>query len=60
MNEGGSIEMKVLNDQVKNNTLVFFENYVDIISEILQKNHTIWNHDKKKLAVCIILFARSS
>jgi len=52
--------MKNLANPTKKNVLVFFESYVDIISEVLQKNHTIWNHDKKKLAVCVVLFARSS
>lgn len=60
LKEDGSTEMQFLNPVMKENSLMFFESYVDLISETLQKCYTPWNFDKKKLAVCIILFARSS
>ena len=60
LKDNGITEMKFLNPTVKESTLLFFENYVELICETLQKNYSIWNYDKKKLAVCVILFARSS
>jgi hypothetical protein len=60
LKDNGITEMKFLNPKVKESTLLFFEDYVELICETLQKNYSIWNYDKKKLAVCIILFARSS
>jgi len=60
MKDNGSTELKFLNPIMKENTLIFFEKYVDLICEIIQKSYSVWNYDKKKLAISIILFARSS
>jgi len=60
LKDNGATELKFLNPIMKENTLFFFENYVDLICEIIQKSYSVWNYDKKKLAIGIILFARSS
>lgn len=60
LKDNGATELKFLNPIMKENTLIFFENYVELICEIIQKSYSVWNYDKKKLAISIILFARSS
>jgi len=41
MKDNGCTEMKFLNNSIKENVLIFFENYVDLISETLQKSYSI-------------------
>lgn len=60
LKENGVTDIKNLGSAMRENVYLFFENYVQLICETLQKNYSIWNYDKKKLAICIILFARSS
>lgn len=36
-----------------------FENFVELVSDTLQKHYNVWLFDKNKLAVGVILFARS-
>jgi hypothetical protein len=60
LKDSGVTDMKYLGLSIKENVLVFFENYVDIIAETLQKSYAGVHYDKKKLAICVILFARSS
>lgn len=60
LKDSGVTDMKYLGLNVKENVLVFFENYIDLISETLQKSYAGVHYDKKKLAICVILFARSS
>ena len=60
LKDSGVTDMKYLGLSIKENVLVFFENYVDVIAETLQKSYAGVHYDKKKLAICVILFARSS
>lgn len=59
MKEHGSTELKHLKDSLLEKSLQFFENFTEFVTEVLQKHYNVWQFDKKKLAVGIILFARS-
>lgn len=57
---GGFTKMKTVVGGLREEVLTFFESYVDLICEVLQRGFNVWNFDKKKLATCILLFAKGA
>jgi hypothetical protein len=56
----GFTQMGTVGGELREEVLSFFESYVDLICEVLQRGFNVWNFDKKKLATCILLFAKGA